>query len=64
MTTADFIDLIRQMRDAQKAYFSERSKKQMSIAMELERRVDAELARMKDGQKELFELLVSINEQN
>ena len=48
-------ELVKEMRNAQKCYFRERSPQWLSTAKELERRVDAEVKKLLDSQKELFQ---------
>lgn len=40
-----FFNLVKQMREAQKNYYSSRSKDWLHKSLELEKRVDAEIAR-------------------
>ena len=53
-TDKDFLDLVAQMRAAQRKYFRTRSTSVLSEAKELERRVDAEIERRRDKQRPLF----------
>lgn len=46
--------LVRQMRDAQKTYFRERSPQALNYSKELERRVDKAVSDVLDKQVELF----------
>lgn len=46
MTAKSFFNLVREMREAQKGYFSTRSKDLLSKSKELEREVDREVARV------------------
>ena len=55
MKLRELAELVRQMRDAQRQYFSERSPQVLSKAKELERRVDSEVKYIMDGQKKLFD---------
>lgn len=52
MTPAEFRDLVKRMRDAQKLWFDRKDRTALDEAKRLEREVDAEIAL--DGQKELF----------
>jgi len=54
MKIEEFAELVRQMRDAQKSYFKERSPQWLSTAKELERRVDSAVKNVLDAQKKLF----------
>jgi len=54
MKTEDLAVLVREMRDAQKAYFKERSPQQLSVSKELERRVDKVVADILDKQTKMF----------
>jgi len=55
MKPAEFIELVKQMRDAQKRYFRDRDGEALSIAKELERRVDHCVKRLQDTQPVLFD---------
>ena len=44
MTTGELADLVRQMRDAQKAYFRTRNTFDLAISKDIERRVDRAVA--------------------
>lgn len=46
-----FVDVVRRMRAAQKAYFRERTEQHLQAAMAAEREVDKELARLADVAK-------------
>ena len=46
--------LVRQMRDAQRTYFRERSPQSLSFAKELERRIDRAVSDVLDKQAKLF----------
>ncbi len=46
MTARDFFNLVREMREAQKGYFSTRSKDLLSKSKELEAQVDREINRV------------------
>ena len=46
MTAKEFFDLVREMRETQKGYFSTRSKDLLNKSKELEREVDREIARV------------------
>ena len=50
MTDADILDLVAKMRNAQKIYFKERSSLDLQRSKELERQVDAALAKRKQGE--------------
>ena len=50
----EFIELVRQMRAAQKEYFKTRSKDVLNRSKELERKVDAELQSINNTQQTLF----------
>jgi phosphate uptake regulator len=50
----ELAQLVKQMREAQRQYFKERSPQWLSTAKELERRVDKEVMQILDSQKELF----------
>lgn len=54
MKVEQLAELVRQMRDAQRNYFSERSPQWLSTAKELERRVDAAVKEVLDSQMKLF----------
>ena len=54
MNTKQLAELVKQMRDAQRLFFKERSPQQLNFARELERRVDKEVGHILDSQKELF----------
>ena len=43
MNAADFIDLVRQTRSAQKAYYKQRSQSNLQTSINLERQVDRAL---------------------
>lgn len=46
MNAREFFDLVREMRETQKGYFSTRSKDLLNKSKELEREVDREIARV------------------
>lgn len=46
MTGKSFFNLVREMRETQKGYFSTRSKDLLNKSKELEREVDREIARV------------------
>ena len=46
MTARDFFNLVREMREAQKGYFSTRSKDLLEKSKQLEREVDREIIRV------------------
>lgn len=46
MTAREFFDLVREMRETQKGYFSTRSKDLLEKSKQLEREVDIEIARV------------------
>lgn len=50
----EFIELVREMRAAQKEYFKTRSKDVLNRSKELERKVDAELQSINNTQQTLF----------
>lgn len=51
----EFIELVREMRNAQKEYFKTRSKDVLNRSKELERKVDAELQSINNAQQTLFQ---------
>lgn len=51
----EFIELVREMRNAQKEYFKTRSKDVLNLSKELERKVDAELQSINNTQQILFQ---------
>lgn len=51
----EFIELVREMRAAQKEYFRTRSKDVLNRSKELERKVDAELQSINNTQQTLFQ---------
>lgn len=57
MTTIEFVDKVRTMRDAQKEYFKTRSRSVLEKCKQLEREVDAELARLQMKQTNAGELV-------
>lgn len=58
MTDADLIDVVWQMREAQKEYFRDRTRVNLDYAEELERVVDDEFERRaKPPGKTLFDLI-------
>ena len=54
MKVDELAELVRQMRDAQKKYFKEREPLALSMARELERRVDKAVTDTLDQQGKLF----------
>lgn len=48
MNAREFFELVKGMRRAQRAYFRDRRSADMRLAMEFERRVDAEIIRAED----------------
>ena len=50
----EFVELVWRMRAAQAAYFETRDGLNLSLAKELERRVDAEVERITNAQPRLF----------
>jgi hypothetical protein len=54
LNVMEFIELVREMRAAQKEYFKKRSKDVLNRSKELERKVDAELQSINDKQTSLF----------
>ena len=50
----EFIELVREMRNAQKEYFKKRTKDALNRSKELERKVDAELQSINNTQQKLF----------
>lgn len=54
MKIDDLAKLVREMREAQRSYFTERSPQWLSKAKELERRVDRAVADVLDKQGKLF----------
>lgn len=57
MTTIEFVDKVRTMRDAQKEYFKTRSRSVLEKCKQLEREVDAELSRLQMKQTKAGELV-------
>lgn len=57
MTTIEFVDKVRTMRDAQKEYFKTRSRSVLEKCKQLEREVDDELARLQMKQTKAGELV-------
>lgn len=55
MKVHELAELVRQMRDAQKSYFRERSPQWLSQSKELERRVDRAVSDVLDRQGTLFD---------
>ena len=55
MKLKELAELVKQMRQAQRQYFKERSPQWLSQARELERRVDKAIADIQDKQKKLFD---------
>ena len=53
MTDAEIIDLVRQMRAAQKAYFKTRNLEHLTTSKRLEREIDKELTERAAGQERL-----------
>jgi hypothetical protein len=54
MLMTEFMQLVRDMRAAQKEYFRTRSKDVLNRSKELERKVDAELQSINNTQQTLF----------
>lgn len=54
MNITELATLVRQMRDAQRTYFRERSPQALNASKELERRVDRAVADVLDKQPKLF----------
>lgn len=54
MKLKDLAELVKQMREAQTLYFQDRSPRRLSIAKELERRVDKACSNVLDQQRKLF----------
>lgn len=54
MTHSQFVEKVSEMRNAQKQYFRTRSSEILRRAKQLEREVDAEIARFCDPQDDLF----------
>lgn len=54
MNITELATLVRQMRDAQRTYFRERSPQALNTSKELERRVDRAVADVLDKQQKLF----------
>lgn len=52
---AEFVALVRRMRDAQKAYFKTRNSTALELSKSLEREVDKRIEKMLDPQKELLD---------
>jgi hypothetical protein len=48
-TMKEFIELVREMRNAQKEYFKTRSRDLLSKSKQLEKQVDDEIKRAKEG---------------
>lgn len=64
MNVQEFIDLVKEMRAAQKAYFKRQSPSNMLISMELERRVDKALAekiKIPEDQPKQMDLFATAN---
>lgn len=57
MTTIEFVDKVKTMRDAQKEYFNTRSRSVLEKCKQLEREVDAEIARLQMKQRKAGELV-------
>lgn len=55
MTNDDFLALVRDMRQAQKAYFAKRKYEDLERSRTLERAVDKALKEIADGQQSLFD---------
>jgi hypothetical protein len=53
-TMKEFIELVREMRNAQKEYFKTRSKDALNRSKELERKVDNYLQSINNTQQTLF----------
>ena len=54
-TMKEFIELVREMRNAQKEYFKTRSKDVLNRSKELERKVDNYLQSINNTQQTLFQ---------
>lgn len=54
MNITELAELVRQMRDAQRTYFRERSPQALSVSKELERCVDRAVDDVLDKQPKLF----------
>jgi hypothetical protein len=54
-TMKEFIELVREMRNAQRAYFRTRSKDALNRSKELERKVDNYLQSINNTQQTLFQ---------
>lgn len=48
MNAKEFFDVVSQMREAQKSYFGTRAKSALDKSKDLEKRVDAEIERVKE----------------
>lgn len=54
MTLSEYAQLIKEMRQAQKAYFQTRDRAILDKSKQLEKRVDAETAKILDNQTRLL----------
>lgn len=54
LNAVELAELVRQMREAQRLYFRERSPQALSVAKELERRVDRAVDEVLNEQPKLF----------
>ncbi len=54
MLSEEFIELVQQMRSAQKEFFRTKSTTALTVAKRLERNVDLALRRLNGEQKEFF----------
>lgn len=54
-STITLAELARDIRNAQKTYFRDRTPQLLSVSKELERRLDQAVERILDQQKELFD---------
>lgn len=50
----DFVLLVRKMREAQQAYFRDRTYQSLALSKSLERQVDKAVRDIQDGQQDLF----------
>ncbi len=53
-TLTRFVDLVRRMRSAQRAYFARRNNADLEKARALERQVDETIKSMRDRQRRMF----------
>jgi hypothetical protein len=54
MTTTEFAKLVQDMRRMQTAYFKNRGRETLRLSKQLEKQVDAEAAKILDGQGEML----------